>query len=233
MTRGEPLYQLQSLDLEIETGQRRVLEIQAGLGESEGLRQACQAQATAQEECKRWTTRTRDLELEIESLSNKIATNEKRLYSGSVTNPKELEDLQEKIASLKRQHGAVEDNLLEAMVYSEEAEATLEKRHTALTDTETRWRADQATFREELNELETRLAVAQDERDQLRQIIVSDDLALYDYTRSRHGAIAVTTLRDGVCGFCAVAPSSTKLKRIQSGQELLQCGNCGRILLAL
>jgi len=233
MTRGESLYRLQNLEQELENGQRRVSEIQASLGETEALLRARQALASAEEEDRNWLTKARDLELELEGLSSKIAASEKRLYSGSVTNPKELSDIQREIASLKRRRGSLEDELLEAMVYGEEAEAELAACRATLTETEARWQTDQAALKTELSELETRLENARDEREQSRQTTAADDLALYDKVRARYGSVTVTTLRDGVCGFCAVAPSSAKLGRIRSGRELLQCSNCGRILLDL
>jgi predicted nucleic acid-binding Zn-ribbon protein len=233
MTRGEPLYQLQHLDQELDQGRQRVAEIHANLGETEGLRQARRAQADAQETYKDWTLKIRNLELEIGSLESEISTNERRLYSGSVTNPKELGDLQENVASLKRRRGTLEDELLEAMIGSDEAETTLTERRAELTDVEAHWQAHQAALKDELSELETRLAQAQGERDGLRQTISDDDLAVYDNIRTRYGPVVVATMRGGVCSFCAVAPSSTKLKKIRSRRELLQCGNCKRILLDL
>ena len=233
MKRGETLYRLQNLDLELDEGQRRLSEIQANLGESGALRQARQALTAAQEEHQRWVTRARDLELEIGSLNNEATSTERRLYGGRITNPKELSDLQEKLASLKRRRGTLEDDLLEAMVYGEEAEAKLEACRTGLNDTEASWQAEQAALREERDGLEERLAEARSERERLRHSIAVEDLELYDTVRARHGSIAVATLRDGVCGFCAVTPSSTKMKSIRSGRELFLCGNCGRILLYL
>ena len=233
MIRGEPLYELQELDQTLENGQRRLAEIRALLGETEVLRQARHALTAAEEEHRKWMTRFRGLELEIDGLSSKIVASEKRLYGGSVTNPKELSDMQDEIASLKRRRGIMEDELLEAMIYSEEAEVELEACRATLADTDARWQADQAALKQELSELEARLEQVRDEREKSRQTIADDDLALYDKVRSRFGSVAVATLRDGVCGFCAVAPSSTKLARIRSGRELLQCGNCGRILLDL
>ena len=233
MKTGESLYRLQNLDLEIEEGQRRVSEIQASLGESEALRQARQALTAAREVHQRWMTRARDLELEIGSLNNEVTSTESRLYSGRITKPKELTDLQEKLASLKRWRGTLEDDLLEAMVYGEEAEARFEECRAGLNDAEASWQAEQTTMREECDGLEERLVEAQSARERLRHIIAAEDLALYDKVRARHGSIAVATLRDGVCGFCAVAPSSTKMKAIRGGRQLFQCGNCGRILLDL
>jgi len=233
MIRGEALYRLQYLDDELDAGQQQVAEIQADLGETEELRQARQAQANAQETHKQGTIKTRKLDLEIGSLNSEVAANEERLYSGRITNPKELGDLQENVASLHRRREALEDELLESMIYDEEAEATLQEHRATLDEVEARWQASQATLQDKLSELEARMAQVQDEREQLRQTIAADDLRIYDYIRTRWGPVTVATLRDDVCSFCAVNPSSTKLKKIRGGQELLQCGNCKRILLAL
>ena len=233
MNQGEPLYQLQTLDAQVEQGQHRITEIQASLGETQALVQARQAATDADAEERKWSTQARSLELEIESLSNKINANERRLYSGSITNPKELGDLQEEAASLKRRRKTLEDELLEAMVYGEEAEETLELCQNTLSETENGWRADQATLKSELDELERHLKRIQVERDQLRQRIAPENITTYDKLRARFGSVVVATLRDGVCSFCAVTPSSTKLKAIRSGKELLKCGNCGRILVAV
>jgi predicted nucleic acid-binding Zn-ribbon protein len=74
MNRGEPLHRLQTLDLELETVQRRITAIQAGLGESEALLLARQAAVAAENEHRKWMTQTRDLELEIEGLNSKIGS---------------------------------------------------------------------------------------------------------------------------------------------------------------
>ncbi len=231
VNRGTLLYQLQTLDLDIENSTRRIAEIQDSLGETTALLQARQALSQAEQEHREWTTKINDLELEIGGLNAKIERSERRLYGGRITNPKELSDLQEEIASLKRRRTTIEDALLEAMVANEEAEATVEQCRQTLNETQTAWQADQSALRHELDELEARLTHTRAEREQIRQRIPPEDLSTYDHVRQRYGSVAVTQLNDGVCGFCAMAPSSDKLKRIRSGRELLQCSNCGRILV--
>jgi predicted nucleic acid-binding Zn-ribbon protein len=233
MTRGETLYQLQDMDLELDQGRHREAEIQADLGETEELRQARRARDEVQETYKEWALKMRHLELDIGSLDSEIVSNERRLYSGSVTNPKELADLQENVASLKRRREALEDDMLEAMIHSEEAETILRECIATLEDVEAQWQDDQEGLKDELGRLGARLVQLQSDRDQLRSSINSEYLAIYDNIQTRYGIVAVATLRDGVCSFCAVAPSSTKLKAIKSGKKLLQCGNCKRILLDL
>ena len=233
MARGERLYLLQNLDQELEDGQRRITKIKACLGETEALRQARLVFTNAENEQRSWITKARDLELETESLTNKIGASEERLYSGSIVNPKELADIQSEITSLKRRQGNLEDALLEAMVNGEEADAAVETCRATLMNTEAHWQSDQSVFKQELSELEARSDEAREERAGMRKSIATDELKLYDKVRARFGSITVATLRDGVCGFCAVAPASTKLARIRSGRELSQCDNCDRILLSL
>ena len=52
----------------------------------------------------------------------KIEQSEASLYSGNVTNPKELQDLQNEAAALKRYLVTLEDRQLEAMLEVETAE---------------------------------------------------------------------------------------------------------------
>ena len=233
MTRGAPLYKLQTLDQELGSGLHRVAEIRASLGETDALHQARQRVTKAEEITRNWLSKTRDLDLEIETLSSKIANSEERLYSGSVTNPKELSDMQDEITSLRRRMGELEDQMLDAMVHSEEAETTELEQRRVLTETEQSWNAQQSALKSELSDLETRLVQVREERERARQMIPADDLDLYDKLSARYGSIVVARLVDGVCDYCSVAPSSTKLSRLRSGRELLQCGNCGRILLDL
>jgi predicted nucleic acid-binding Zn-ribbon protein len=46
-------------------------------------------------------SRARNLELEIQSTSEKIRLTDQQLYSGKVRNPKELQEMQQEIQSLK------------------------------------------------------------------------------------------------------------------------------------
>ena len=63
MNRSHLLYRLQTIDLEITNGKRRLEEVKAGLGESEELRQARRALQKAGDELNHWRTTLRDLEL--------------------------------------------------------------------------------------------------------------------------------------------------------------------------
>nr|MBA2599652.1 hypothetical protein [Actinomycetota bacterium] len=65
------------------------------------------------------------IEGEMGLLDQKIVREEGRLYSGGVSNPRELGALQSEVASLKTRRGEMENSLLEVMVQREQATTTL------------------------------------------------------------------------------------------------------------
>ena len=100
MTKPEDLYRLQQLEAELAEKRRRLEEVQGQLEDSEGVQGVRAELEEAEEALRAKSGQQRDLELELKSLSEKATTAEQRLYSGAVTNPKELADLQAEVASL-------------------------------------------------------------------------------------------------------------------------------------
>nr|HID13182.1 hypothetical protein [Anaerolineae bacterium] len=232
MTKGADLYRLQCLDSEGEEKRRRLAEVEAALGESEALRQARQVLESAQALVQRWALRQRDLELEIQGLSDKISRSEQRLYSGVVKNPKELADLQAEVAALKRRRQKLEDDLLEAMIEREEAEAVRAQAQVHLDETQARWSAQQADLMAEQEVLQGRLAEIEQARAALLPSIEAGDLTVYQALRRRKGGLAVVQVRDGACGGCGVAISPRLEWQLRQG-ELVYCGNCERIIVRI
>jgi predicted nucleic acid-binding Zn-ribbon protein len=232
MNRSHLLYRLQTIDLEIDDGKRRLEEVEAGLGESEELRQARRALQKAEDELNRWRTTLRDLELEAKSLTTKITSVEKRLYGGRLTNPKELANLQNEVSYLKRRRGELEDRQLEAMVEVEEHEAEVDGEKTTLAQVKAEWTQTQKQLIEERSELEERLAHLKKERGKLERTTGAEDLALYGELRSQKGGRAVALLKGDVCQACRVTLPTSNVQQARSGDSLSFCSSCQRILYA-
>jgi hypothetical protein len=232
MNRSQLLYRLQTIDLEIDNGKRRLEEVEAGLGESEELRQARRALQKAKDELNRWRTTLRDLELEAKSLTAKITSVEERLYSGRITNPKELANLQNEVSYLKRRRGDLEDRQLEAMVEVEEHEAEVDSKKANLAQIEAEWSQTQKRLTEERSELEERLAHLKKERVKVEGMIGAEDLALYGELCSRKGGRAVALLKGEVCQVCMVTLPTSRVQQARSGNSLSFCSSCQRILYA-
>jgi predicted nucleic acid-binding Zn-ribbon protein len=230
MSRTQQLHELQRVDLETEKVSGRLKEIADSLGESEDLRRARKMAANAKEHLAHCRAQMQDLELEVTSLTQKIETNEQRLYSGRVTNPKELSNLQEEVASLKRWREKREEDLLETMVASEEAEAALSDAQAILQQVGEAWQAKQGELGDEQARLQSRKEELTERRASLVQAIGPQDMEEYESLRRRKGGRAVAAVEDGICLGCRMSPPTSQVQHARSGDELVFCNNCGRIL---
>jgi predicted nucleic acid-binding Zn-ribbon protein len=230
LNRIQPLYQLQSLDSELDRANKQLTEVIAALGESEALQKAKAATERAEQEFRKAQTTARDLDLEVNSLVEKIARQEKALYGGRAMSAKEAANLQEEVASLKRWHEKREELLLEAMVAVEEAEEKLDQARTTLSATQAEWQATQEDLSQKQDTLEAKVAGLIAQRPTITDVISEADLDDYENLRPKKAGRAVAVVKNGVCQGCGVAASNSKIQRARAGAELIYCSTCGRIL---
>jgi predicted nucleic acid-binding Zn-ribbon protein len=226
----QQLHQLQQIDNQITAITARLDEIAASLVESTALKSAKAAFDEAETMYHKTKALMTDLELEVKGLQQKIVQNEQRLYSGKVTNPKEASALQDEVASNKRWLAKREEDLLEAMIQYEEAEATYQEREEGLGQVETQWEAKQADLLAEQAERQSELEVLSQSRATLAQLIDQGDLADYERLRRKLGGVALAEVEDGTCLSCGVMLSSRLVQLAQSNNQLYYCDNCGRII---
>ncbi|MEX1104320.1 MAG: hypothetical protein WED87_08720, partial [Dehalococcoidia bacterium] len=127
------LLTLQTLDDEAAALQTALSDAERRLHGDEQLNEARRDFAAADEEVADLRKQQRQLEAEIEGFTAKIEPEEKRLYSGSVLNSKELRNIQHEIDTLRAQRAKREDALLEAL---SQLEAADEERAAALQSVE-------------------------------------------------------------------------------------------------
>ncbi len=224
------LYRLQLIDSEIHQKRERLQEVMAAQIDSPeviaGRRRAARAAAALKDE----RTSLKRSEAELAGVNDETRRNEERLYSGLVKNPKELGDLQQKIAALGRRSEALEEQVIEYMVRTEEAEAEATAAGSSLAALQAAWEANQAALRQEQATLEQALAEAGQRRAELAPRLSSPFLSQYEAVRRRRGVLAVAGLRDGVCQGCQVRVPATLVNQANNG-ELTHCNSCGRIIV--
>jgi predicted nucleic acid-binding Zn-ribbon protein len=230
MNKAETLYRLQTIDLEIDEMGRRLKEVRAILGGNEELQQVQQALQDEEKKLSRQRARLRDQELEMRSLTSKIASVEDQLYGGRVKNSKELASLQKEVQYLKRKKSEFEDQVLESMVEVEESEAGVTEQRERLARLEEEWQETQARLSDEQNELINRLSQLKTKRAKLQRTIEAGDLALYEDLRRRRGGRAVALLEGELCLGCRVTIPTTKAQQARQGEVLTLCTSCERIL---
>ncbi|CAG0936240.1 hypothetical protein TFLX_05106 [Thermoflexales bacterium] len=231
MTKAELLLDLQDVDTVLDRLTHRLSEIKAALHETDELIAARAARRTAAESVTHKSAHRKELELADASLETRIKQADQRLYSGLVKNPKELLDLQNDIASLKKQKNTLDDQLFAAMLALEEAETELKTCADTLTRIEADWRASQGELASELVQLEQDLAAKTAEQTETRAKLDAPELAQYDQLRRRKGGLAVVEMEGSICSACGVRVSAHVQQQVSQADHLARCSNCERILV--
>jgi predicted nucleic acid-binding Zn-ribbon protein len=226
------LYRLQTLDLAITQRRARIQEIDALLSGDERVLRAQGALEEAEMTLKPLQTRSRDLDLEIKSVAQKIKLTDENLYSGKIKNPKEMSEMQEEIASLQRHQSQLEDELLEMMMRADDGQVLVASAKKALAEAKAAQTSDQSHLTGERGQLEDELAGLEAQRIEGASAIDADSLRAYEALRPRKGGHPVALLQGDSCTACNVEQTSIVTQQVWQGHSLVYCAICGRILAA-
>lgn len=230
MNQLHQLLKLQEIDNDIQAGKKRLREVLQAQKGNEKLEQARERREDSAEALAHIQRSQKALEFELQQVSSKRKRSSERLYSGKVTNPKELADLQQELESLDRRHGDLEDDLLQVMMDAEEAQEEDDEVAAEVHELEARWANKKAALAEEQNELATHLNELLAARKEQTARIEQKHLSAYERTLQMRGGVAVTVVIAGTCLSCGVRVSSSKVNAAQEG-ALVRCGSCDRIIV--
>lgn len=229
MSQTAALYHLQALDNQIDETRSRLAEIHRLLNE-DAVVLASRAALEASEQARQvWQKKQSAFEHERERLQDEATTTEQRLYSGQVFNPRELSDLQVKLAELNHRREASEEPALEAMIAVDELGKEIIERQNALNQALAQRAAEAGTLANEQTALTARLADMESQAKQARATVESAGLSLYDKLRRRPGGSSVVMIKGAECGGCGVELTSQMVQQARRG-EVSACPTCGRIL---
>ncbi|TFH34512.1 MAG: hypothetical protein E4G99_09350 [Anaerolineales bacterium] len=232
MSRVSSLYRLQEIDLDLQRSQTRIDEIDALLEQDEDLRKARTVLETREAELVEARKQNSSAKHTVASQREKIAQAEKTLYSGVVSNPKELQDLQMESESLRRYLETLEDRYLEEMLSLEQVELAHLEATEALDVIQQRRARQHRELTEEKQDLIGNLARLDEERRAAIADVSEQDSATYEDLKERLGGFVLAVLKDTVCGACGVELARSKQQEVISGNELIRCSQCSRILYA-
>ncbi len=230
MSRVSQLFDLQQIDSALDSRVARLRQIEELMADSPRLIAARTANEEAQSRLAQEQARLRQASRDVEDTSNRLRTQEKRLYDGSVKNPKELTHLQEEVAHIKSRLKAQEDQVIEAMLAVEEAESIARAKQEELDLIAKEWQQFKDGLLEERDKLLEQAKVLQVKRQRLIGEIPWADLQIYERLRRSKGGVAVAAVRDGICGGCHVGVAVAVLRQARTSPNFVLCPSCGRIL---
>ena len=231
------ILEMQSLDNEImqaNTKLKSLPEIEQLLHIDKRITTATDDLAVVKSEADQIALELRRGEVDVETVTDRIKKDEARLSSGNAT-PKELEQLQHEVGTLKKRQESLEEIELEIMIRSD----AITSRSNTLT-------TDLASLQTLKDEIAGRLKTATDEinkviadKNTARNLVANQIekplLELYEKIRGNGGGVGAAALVGNKCNGCNLAINAVEMDRIKSlaKDELLRCEECRRILVRI
>ena len=230
------LLDLQELDVALDQLRHR----RAGLAQRAELRRLATVSADAAKaiapvvgERSALAREEKRLEDDAATVNAKATSENKRLYSGTVTSPRELQAIHEEIESLKRRQRELEDHALDLMMKIEPLDATIGEGEQAQQARD----AQAEAVAQELTVAEAEIDAEIDAVGAQRATVVAEFepsvIDQYESLRRNLGGVAVARLEQGSCRGCHIKLSSVEFDRVkhQPPEAVVYCEHCGRILI--
>ncbi len=226
------LFQLQKIDLLIDHNLQQEKSIQLALSNNPVLKAAEKVLEEANLVFHRTTGDLKQTEASAQAKQIKIEQSESSLYKGSITNPKELSDLQAEISSLKKSLAQIEETQFLEMASVEEAEIQMtsakKEYESALKKAET----ENSSLFSELETIKKNLEKLRVEREVALQQLSVESISVYENLRKAKNRIAITQVEDESCSVCGSEIRPTEIQKSKSSTSIAFCPGCGRILYA-
>jgi len=226
------LFRLQQVDRQIDRARSQLDAILKILENDLELREATSRVDAAQKAQHQARHEMKLAEADAQNQQIKIQQAESSLYGGSVHNPKELQDLQKDVASLKRHLASLEERELEKMMQVDDAEKALKSVNDEMQNLQSRLGDQHRRLLEDKAILMKDLERLGDEREAVVNPIENHLLELYDNLRRQRRGVAVAEISDGACAACGTNLTASIQQNARSTTQLVHCPSCGRVLYA-
>ena len=173
-------------------------------------------------------------EVDVETVTDRIKKDEARLSSGNAT-PKELEQLQHEVETLKKRQESLEEIELEIMIRNDAVIARTNTLSTDLASLQTLKDEISGRLQSATDEINKVIADKNTSRTAVAGKIEKALLDLYEKIRGNGGGVGAAALVGNKCNGCNLAINAVEMDRIKSlaKDELLRCEECRRILVRI
>lgn len=232
MTSIRELIRLQSIDSEIAA--RRVIldDIKRELADTAALEKLREQAAGVMERLHEAERAQQDADYEVEALSSQIATEEGKLYGGTVRNPKELTSLDQEVSSLKARRTVLEERAIAALAVVDALRQELAGIQLGLDTAQEERRALEAKLGAQISQINAELNLFNTQRSGIAVQVPAEDLDTYGRLLVMKQGRAVARMERAVCQGCRINLPLTIQQRVRANQQLVQCPSCRRILFA-
>jgi predicted nucleic acid-binding Zn-ribbon protein len=175
----------------------------------------------------------RRLDDEAQSLARRAKEVDGRLYSGTVSSPRELQAMQADIEQLDRHRSKIEEQELDVMERRESLDAALAALEAQLAGVRAELRDLDAKLAASEAEIDAEIAVEEAARAEEAAAVGPDLLADFERRRVQNRGAGVALLVGDTCQGCRLSIPATEVDRLRHDPEagIASCDNCGAILV--
>ncbi len=232
MSRPQKLYRLQQIDSKVDQADTRLKEIETILSDNPNLRKATALAARAENNLLETQEEQRKAEQKVKDQRIKIEQVESTLYSGTIRNPKELQDIQNEVAALRRFLDTLEERQLEAMLAVDQTDVEFQEAKKILQQYRSQAEKQQAELTREREQIRDERTASLIQRKVAENTIIPDDLTTYNRLRKQRAGVAVAKVNERACNACGSTLSAALHQAARSPSQVVFCDSCGRILYA-
>jgi|LGOV01.1.fsa_nt_gb predicted nucleic acid-binding Zn-ribbon protein len=230
MSRSKTLYQLQQYDSGIDQAIKRIQAIDSILSDTTEFDNALNKQEEHKMFLAEKQKTLKSTEHTVTIQNQKITQNQNKLYSGAVTNPKDLEDLQLESDSLHKYLSVLEERQIEAMLESDQAQEIYDLSSALVEEISQKKQTERELLSAEKSTVESNISSFQSDRETLLANAEIPDMSIYENLRKSSGGIAVTLMQNSSCTACGSNIPSAIEQETRSPKKLSFCPACKRIL---
>lgn len=173
------------------------------------------------------------LDDEAASIEAKASDADAKLYSGTITSPKELQALQADVEALRAHRSEIEDRELEVMEEREAHDATVRDLEAQVATVGSARDAALVARDARLAVLDEQIAAVMAHRAEVAATVSAQMLSEYERRRVAARGIGVARLVGGTCQGCRLTIPATEVDHMRhdTSGALHFCDNCGCILV--
>jgi hypothetical protein len=224
------LHDLQQIDLKIDELETAIADVRTRLEDNSAIVAASAQLARLSEALDEVGVGRRAAERIIAKTQERLKGVEAKLYGGGISSAREMTAAEEERTFVVQQLRQQEDELLELMVETEDAETVQGEARDTLAELEANQPAEQAELRESEKQTAAELDQRRRQRGEVNPDIAADMLALYESLRKRTNGSPVAIVELGMCQGCRLTLSTMELQRARTAQTPVRCSSCKRIL---
>ncbi len=225
------LYDLQQVDLQIASLNKALASLDDGSTLCKQIAAGEKQLAVLLNDLRSKELELKESELNLQSVEARGADLRKRMYGGSISNPKELSSIEKEIEALDKNRSELDEQILTLYDAVEERQASVKKLESAILQAKTRLDRNMAEYNSKSEEQNGELATLFGERQKMTEAVTDKRLLQrYESIKSRHKDTGLAVVEGGKCGACHIGLTTYMQMQVEDNDQVSTCESCGRIL---